>query len=208
LSELNPGGLAEVLSGDRFQGSAAAWRLPSFDPAPIPAPPTARHLEEIEAAAYEEGQMRGYQDGLSAGRAAAAEETQRLRALLTHLQQPIAQLDADSERALVALMLEVARRLVQQELEADPLKLASIVREAVSRIAHPQRELRIRLHPDDARLCAGALKPDDPAQVWIWIPDASLMRGDCVVETDAGRVDARLDTRQAMLAQGLLGESA
>jgi flagellar assembly protein FliH len=38
------------------------------------------------------------------------------------------------------------------------------------------------------------------------VPDAELHRGDCRVITDSAQVDARLDTREAGIAQALLGE--
>lgn len=204
----NRSGFASILTDG---GAAAPWLLPNFDAmvrsASAP-PPTAAHLEQIEAEACREGHARGYADGYAQGAAAAREEITRLRQLLQHLEHPLAEVDARTEQALVALMLELARRLVQQELTADPGKLAAIVRDAVNHLAQPVRGLRVRLHPEDARVVAEHLPAQEPGEEWRVVPDASLMRGDCVVETESARVDARLDTRQAQLAQRLLGDAA
>lgn len=199
---------SSILSGDA--ASAAPWLLPNFDALLRPAapPPTAAQLESIEAEAFREGHERGYQDGYAQGAAAAREETQRLRQVMNHLVNPVAEIDARTEQALVALMLELARRLVQQELAADPGKLAAIVHDAVGHLAQPVRGLRVRLHPQDARVVAEHLLPQEPGEEWRVVPDATLMPGDCVVETESARVDARLDTRQAQLAQRLLGDAA
>ena len=208
-------GFASILSAEAYAAQAAAWTLPNFDEAlrrRNKPPPSARHLEELEAEAAREGQSRGYEEGhaqgYAAGAAAAAAEAQRLRELLSHLAAPLAEVDAGTEQALLALMLELARRLVQQELAADPSKMIGIVRDAVDHLAQPVRGLRVRLHPDDARVVAEHLKSEEGAEAWTLIADRKMMPGDCVVESDTSRVDARLDTRQAQLAQRLLGDSA
>jgi flagellar assembly protein FliH len=202
---------AAILSGESVAGQAATWTMPSFDEAlrrRAAPPPSAQHLEDLEAAAAREGHERGFAEGHAKGMAAGRADAQRLKALLDHMAAPIAELDAKTEQALVALMLELARRLVQQELVMDPSKMLGIVRDAVSHIAQPARGLRVRLNPDDARVVAEHLSADAGGETWQIVPDRQLMPGDCVVESDSARVDARLDTRQAQLAQRLLGEAS
>jgi flagellar assembly protein FliH len=147
-----------------------------------------------------------YAQGREQGIAAVEAEAQQLRAVLAHMAAPVAELDAKTEQALVALMLELARRLVQQELVADPAKMLGIVRDAVSHLAQPVRGLRVRLNPDDARVVGEHLTSEDLGESWTLVADRKMMPGDCVVESDTSRVDARLDTRQAQLAQRLLGD--
>lgn len=200
-----------VLTGEAV--SAALWNLPNFDAfvRQQNPPPTAQVLEDIETAAHREGQERGYAEGhakgLAAGQAEGRAHVTRLRALLDHMAQPLAELDAKTEQALVALMLELARRLAQQELATDPAKMVGIVRDAVSHLSGPVKTLRVRLHPDDLRAVSEHLDAPTGEDAWVLVPDRQLMQGDCVVESESARVDARLDTRQAQLAQRLLGEA-
>lgn len=204
-------GFASILNGDTVSGQAAPWSLPNFDAmlrARSTPPPSAKQLEELEAEAAREGHARGYADGYAQGSAAARAEAKRLKSLLEHLAAPVADLDAKTEQALVALMLELARRLVQQELAADPSKMLGIVRDAIAHLAQPARGLRIKLNPDDARVVAEHLETEASEERWTIMPDRQLMPGDCVVESDSARIDARLDTRQAQLAQRLLGDAA
>ncbi|MGQ0620418.1 MAG: FliH/SctL family protein [Panacagrimonas sp.] len=201
---------AQILPGDAT--SAAIWDLPNFDAflRRPPPPPTAQALEDIEAAAHREGQERGYAEGyaqgLGEGRTEVRAQAGRLAALLDHLAAPVADVDAKTEQALVALMLELARRLVQQELALEPAKMLAIVRDAVGHLAGPVRNLRVRLNPEDLRVVAGHLDAPTGIDAWVLVPDGQLMQGDCIVENESARVDARLDTRQAQLAQRLLGE--
>jgi len=209
------GGFASILSAETYAAQAAAWTLPNFDESlrrKSTPPPSAAHLEDLEAQAAREGHERGYAEGYAQGRAQGmadvAAEAQQLRAVLAHMAAPVAELDGRTEQALVALMLELARRLVQQELVADPTKMLGIVRDAVSHLAQPVRGLRVRLHPDDARVVNEHLSSEEGGESWVIVADRKMMPGDCIVESDTSRVDARLDTRQAQLAQRLLGDPA
>lgn len=194
--------------------SAAIWELPNFDSLVRQQnpPPTVQVIEDIEAAAHREGQERGYEEGyaqgLAAGRANVKAQAARLQALLDHLAHPLSELDAKTEQALLALMLELARRLVQQELATDPLRMLAIVRDAVSHLSGPAKNLRVKLNPEDLRVVSEHLDAPTGEEVWVLVSDRQLMQGDCIVESESARVDARLDTRQAQLAQRLLGEDA
>jgi len=187
------------------------WEPPVF-PGPGRCPEdvvlhTAQQLDEMEAAAYQDGFARGHGEGYAAGVQQARNEAARLRELVTHLARPLAQIDEEVERTLVAMTVEVARRLVQQELELDPTRVLGVVREAIGALDGAGRELRVLAHPEDAKLLQEHLvTPPDVTALRV-IADPSLMRGDCRVASEAAHIDARLDTRQANLAQSIMGEA-
>lgn len=191
-------------------GGATRWELPSLISRPPPAPPTAKELEAIQAAAYEEGFARGRNDGYATGygdgAGAAQAQALRLKQLVDHLIQPLAQVDAEVERTLVALTIEMARRLVNQQLQLDPALTAAAVREALDALGAEPRGARVQLNPEDAELVRELLVAPDDEPGWRIVPDATLRRGDCRVLTDSGQVDALLDTREASLARTLLGD--
>jgi flagellar assembly protein FliH len=187
---------------------ARPWQLPVFGhSAPQPLH-TAEQVESIEAAAYEEGFARGHAEGLAAGAAEVKAQAQRLRALLEHCSRPLAHLDAEVESALVELALQVARRLVQREFEIDPRRMAGTVREAIGTLAAVPRELRVHLHPEDARLLQDQLAPPPEVTSWRLVPDAALERGDCRIAGETGWIDATLSSRVKTLAQTLLDGGA
>lgn len=194
--------------------SAQRWELPllSFGEkvSKAPPPPTAEQLERIEHAAYEEGYARGrsegHADGRKAGMAEVRTEAQRLRDLFDHVSRPLAEIDAEVERTLVALTIEVARRLVDHHLQLDPELTAHSVREAVASLATPPREARVHLNPEDVAVLEAALPAPSDVHSWRLVADKQLRRGDCRLVTESGQVDSLLDTRQAAIARGLLGE--
>lgn len=196
-----------------FSG-ALPWQLPVFGGSDAPGytadkgPKTAAELEDVEATAYREGYARGQREGYAAGLTEARRIGSKLQALMDHLTRPMADLDAEVERTLTALAIEMARRLAHLEMDLDPSRVAGVVREAVTALGSTPRELRIHLHPEDVEAVRSALTPTDDAAGWKLIADRELNRGDCRIVADGARVDARLDSRQAALAQALLGEPA
>ena len=64
-----------------------------------------------------------------------------LRAVLDALAKPLIAVDAEMERVLVALTLEAARRIAQQELNLDPAKVAAVVRDAVASLGDMLRRV-------------------------------------------------------------------
>lgn len=187
------------------------WDLPDFSPA-APAMPihTAEHFDELERTAYEDGYARGHAEGHTQGygdgAARVREQVAALKNVFDHCAKPLKSLDADVERALVALALEVGRRLAQATLIQSPEAVAGLIRESLGALAQPSRDARIHLHPADVALVQESLTLPDDYAGWRLVPDKTLMRGDCLVITDSARVDARLDTREAAVAKAVLGE--
>jgi len=188
------------------QSQFARWQLPVFDAPPPPAappPPTAQAIEDIEAAAYEEGRRRGYEDGVQAGREEMRREAARLRALIEQIAKPLAQLDDEVERALVDLSCAIARRLLDEELQAEPARVLALARGALAALPPDLRDVRLYLNPDDAKLVRGELMPPPDVEQFRVLDDANLARGDCRVQTESTWLDARVDTRIALAAAAL-----
>jgi len=72
--------------------------------------------------------------------------------------------------------------------------------------ARRARDVVVRLHPDDAAILERAA-PDVAARAgrasFTVKADASIERGGCVVETDLGELDARIDVQLDALARAL-----
>lgn len=195
---------SDVLSAELAQ-SATRWELPVFGATfSAGTPHTAKHLDELEGAAYQEGFDRGHSEGYAAGLAAAQQQALRLHALLDHMARPLRDIDGETERALVATTIEIARRLAHLEIDLDPTRVVQVVREAVSVLGSYAGTLQVHLHPDDVQLLTHTLAADH--RDWRLVADKTLERGDCRISSDKAQVDARLDTRHAVLAQKLLGE--
>lgn len=122
-------------------------------------------------------------------RVAAAVET--LRAQSAHLAE---QARADA----LELGFLVARKILETELRQSQEPLFALVKTAVRR-AGDSRRVQVRVSPEDAAQLQGdagraALDAVSAARIEVF-PDPALRPGDCLVETDYGQIDGRLETR-------------
>ncbi|MGC9320449.1 MAG: FliH/SctL family protein [Armatimonadota bacterium] len=131
-----------------------------------------------------------------------SEETHRVRRLVQAMLRGFAQqrreLLAELQPYVVRIAVEVARRIVRRELRADPGLVARTAQAALEQMAGIS-DVRVRVHPLDAQVLETTMNElvssgDEAAAVEI-VPDGSVERGGCVVESDRGIVDARLRTQ-------------
>lgn len=203
--------MSAVLNRDAVAGYQR-WEPPQMgEPAPVAAPvepvahPTVSELEALERQAREEGYAQGLAQGLAEAQTQGRERIARLEAICEQAARPLDRLDTAVEQELAQLAVLIARRLVAHELSVAPARVADIVRQAAAALPSATRELRVRLHADDLAL----LRELDAAEAhWQLLADASLKRGDCVLESGRARLDATLDTRLAALVDAVLGEEA
>jgi flagellar assembly protein FliH len=103
----------------------------------------------------------------------------------------------DWETMGVQLAAAIASRLVVHELRLNPNGAREMIREALQMAVGAPR-VRVRLHGDDAALLGPqardvvrAFAACGEAEI---VPDNSLTRGGCLIETQHGQIDARIET--------------
>jgi type III secretion protein L len=156
--------------------------------------------EELERARVEAEQIRSRarEEGVELGLKECVTQIARARAEYGRLQ-------ARAEEDLVRLAFEVARRLVHHTLETRPEVVVSMVKEAM-KSARGRRTLVVSVHPQDLEALQAARQElvESVEGVPVHFEAApDLERGDCVIETESGRIDARLSTQIAVLREGL-----
>lgn len=137
-------------------------------------------------------------------------EDTRLQAAIAHLREYAGRLAEQARSDAMEIGFQVARKILEAEVTTSPAPLFGLVRSAVQRLGE-SRKVVIHLSPGDlSRLDAeGGAKALGLAVAQIeLLPDSTLTAGDCVVESDLGRVDGRLSTRLAELHRALTAEEA
>lgn len=114
------------------------------------------------------------------------------------------------EREIAGVALDVARKLVGRALAEHPEIVAELARRALEPV-RARREVLLRVNPGDAPLLR-AEQPRlaallDRAPGVLVREDGGIEPGGVVVETEAGRVDARFETQLSVLER-VLGEQA
>jgi len=134
--------------------------------------------------------------------AAADELRQQLATTLDELAGLRSVIAAQLEAEMVRLALEIARKVVQREVTVDPDIPIALARLALQRFH--RTDAKVRLHPDDYEYVnrhQAALNAQSAIQL---IADPSVGRGGCIVQTERGEIDARLESQFANIERGIL----
>jgi len=134
-------------------------------------------------------------------------EEQGLAAYVAGLTQALDAMDgfyARAEPEVVRLALAVARKIIGAELAASPDTVLKIVREALSS-GRRARHIAITVHVSDAanvRSNLAKLELAPSCEVDVLAAD-SVAPGGCVIESEFGIIDARLETQLRIIEQSL-----
>jgi flagellar biosynthesis/type III secretory pathway protein FliH len=147
----------------------------------------ARTLLQDARAEAERHRIAAVDDGRSTGLADAA-------ALALALRIREERADEASLDRIVGLARLLAERLLGQALDKDDGAIGLLARQAIDE-ARGARRITLRVHPSNAApLESVTLIVDPKKRIHAVVGDATLERGDVVLETDLGTVDARLGT--------------
>lgn len=109
-----------------------------------------------------------------------------------------------TEGQLLNLSIEIAQKILMQEIQAERYQIEPIVREALSRI--PQRtDVVVHLHPDDLARCELAKQdgPDSAQATVRFIADPGVDRGECLLLTSEGTVKSTVEEHLAEITKTL-----
>jgi flagellar biosynthesis/type III secretory pathway protein FliH len=127
-------------------------------------------------------------------------------AILATARAQAARLVADAQPAALALAARMAARIVGRAVDLDPAVMVEIAGEALA-ACRPRGLVKLRAHPADVaaldRAHAALLARLEGAAALELVPDPSVGRYGCVVETPLGRVDARLEAQIAALERAV-----
>lgn len=102
---------------------------------------------------------------------------------------------------LVGLALEIARLILRREVERSPAVVGEMARVAIDRLA-AATDLRVLVHPLDFEVLESVTEQSRrPVGL---VPDASVERGGCRIESSFGEIDAGLDAQLAEISRVLL----
>lgn len=164
---------------------------------------------ELEAdrkaeALFEEARQSGYADGMEAARSqneAILAETEQLRRSAAEEHDSIL---AGMEAEILELAVDIARKAVAGELETNKGVILQLVRDGLSCCSNKNGAV-IKVSPEDyENLTDNDDRPSlvrEGAEDLEIKRDGTLKRGDCIIETSLGSVDAGAGTRLARIEE-------
>jgi len=154
--------------------------------------------EEESRRRVEEAREQGLTQGRQEAESAIAQRGSELASVISSLAQAREKLLDDAEQAVLDISLAIARRFIEQSALLGDELIRKTIKEAVKMVTEKEKVV-IRVNPDDLDEVRGHL--DDIIFIGDGIGrlevrgDKQVDRGGCVVETEAGNIDARIASR-------------
>ncbi len=160
--------------------------------------------EMIEQAAKEKG-LQFAQGKIDAEVAAQVDQMrEELSRTIAQIAGLNAEITAGAEVQLVELALEIAKKIVQREVSIDREIALTLVKVSLKRLNN-RATAQVHLNPDDfAFVDAHREKLDFHGSLEI-IEDRSISVGGCLIRTETGDIDARIESQFDEISHGLLG---
>ena len=167
-------------------------------------------LETMVKQAYAEGFAQGERDAQALGEQRMAPLVATLENMMTELTAMRQKSLTQIENEVVELALHIGRKVIGHELKANRNAVAAIVREALKHVEDPEK-ICIRLNPDDIQQLQNA-------QIDFGCPghhgdriklkeDRSIEAGGCLVQTEYGEIDARVEEQLRTIEEAFRAES-
>jgi flagellar assembly protein FliH len=161
------------------------------------------HIMDVEKQAFEQGYAEGERIGKQMGETMMETICKRYEKSLTDLAAAQKQMTEAMEEQTVRLALEVARKIVQRELTMDLDLVGALAAVALKRVSGHQ-SITLRISRTDFERVHAAIAGMNPA-VTVKV-DATLERGDFLIETGQTHLDGRVSSQIATISRALFDE--
>ncbi len=134
-------------------------------------------------------------------RAALETERGKIGSVLAALQQAAVQLNEareqmvnEVEEQLLELAVDIAGKILMQEVEAGKYDMKAMITEALSHVPMKQN-IVVRLHPEDHAQCSQVQEGQDAGELGgiKLVPDPGVRKAQCIVETSEGTVESSVE---------------
>jgi flagellar assembly protein FliH len=160
---------------------------------PEPAPPSV-DLASLEKTAYENGFHQGEKAGMEIAERKVEAVMKRYAEAIFEVSRLRGALYSQVEQQVVKLALAVSKKIVHREIRVDPDIIQTLVRVALSHVSEKSNVI-IHLNPIDYNYLTERrqeLSQSEGRDISL-MADKSIERGGCLIQTDCGDIDARIE---------------
>ena len=184
---------------------------------PCASPQKATPLAEIEKQAYQkgfaDGEKKGTADGERIGFDSAVSKVETLIKSFQGALLQIKNLRNETynrlEKEVVELSLAIAKKVICQEIKTDREIVVCVAREALNKV-EDTGNIKIKMSPDDLNFInetkyqiTNLIEHIDNVTVEA---EESIPNGGCIIETDFGEIDARIEKQLQAIEESFLSE--
>jgi len=162
-----------------------------------------------EKEAYQKGFHQGRDEGIRLGQEEIRPYIQALQTILREWEERKEKLFKENEVVIVQLAFEIAKKVIHQEVSTNPDLILYVVREALKKVDQGSY-LIVKLNPEDVAVFERGMKTYLPeikqfSDLQI-VPEKSIERGGCILESESGIINAELDMQLQKIEESLLEE--
>jgi flagellar assembly protein FliH len=209
---------------DEDVATVAEWDFGAVDQSAVRFAAKLKAQEEAEENAKETsvrqaGYAEGYAAGFAQGHAQATLEGQRqiseyidttgkesaatFASLFGSVREQLDQAEQVMARGVLELACELARQVLRHEMSTNPNALQPVVREALGMLSVDSKAAVVRMNPLDIEVLAEVVRQEFSSLALTLLPDATLARGGCLVESAGTVVDATVEKRWLRVVSSL-----
>ena len=197
--------------GINAEGSSKGFRQSGPDALHWYGCETVEDLEQEFQARCEASYRYGFEDGKKIGIQDGRNDIQQSAMVLKEMVEKLGDYQTsllrDADTAIAQLALSVAKSIIHREVQMDKELVARVARESL-KLVEDRRHVSIKVHPSDWQYVKdyegdilGAAHGIKELEIK---EDERVSPGGCVLETDSGILDARLDTQLDEIAMNLM----
>jgi flagellar assembly protein FliH len=165
---------------------------------------TKNEIINIKQEAYSEGFEKGKKIGKESEKKIVISVVDELREAVVELEEFKKLICKNAEKAAVKLAFSIAGKILRTEIEKNNNFVIKIIKEALKKIMDDEN-VRIKINPSDLSYIqnAGSLQFSDilAGSSVTFEADSEIARGGCLVETDSGGIDARIDSQLMVIEE-------
>lgn len=162
-----------------------------------------RDKEMIEQAAEEKG-MQNVEEKI---REEVAKEVAEIQEKLSETINEISSLQGEItsrvETELVEFALNIAKKIVRREVTIDREVALTLVKVSLGKL-HSRTLAQVHLHPNDFEFVQSKREHLDFHNALELVEDKTISPGGCLIHTETGDIDARIESQFEEIAHGLL----
>lgn len=154
------------------------------------------NLAALEKAAYDRGLLQGEKAAAETGELKLEAAIKRCAESIGEIQKLRSSLYVQAEREVVKLALAVAKKIVHREIRIDHDIVQTLVHVALSHVSE-KSAVTICLNPEDYSYLLerrAEVSQSEGREISLQA-DKSIERGGCLIQTNCGDIDARIEER-------------
>jgi type III secretion protein L len=187
-------GSGATIKKDVYDAHLQAHQM--VDDAQLEAQQLVREAQQQSSAITEAARQQGYEAGLT-----------EWNEILIRARRAYDDVVSQNESQLVRLAVKIAEKVIGEELRTDPDTIVKIVREAL-KSARRDRSVLVEVNPEHESVLRSrteslrsSLGSDQEIRI---IPNPAVPPGGCVVQSEIGIIDAKLETQLKCMERALL----